>query len=261
MLSRTENAIGFRGRIQSLCYLTIHYSIRSGRFLRPCFQYFHDLVALREGDMVLYPCRVAGSEAVFLLRSGNLGDYCVAGELTDGIYSAPDFTPDQIVDCGANIGAFSLFAGKKYPHAKLTCFEPDEENLRVLKLNLLRNGIAAEIRECGVWSKSGMLYYHPASSITGLVSEEKSDFPIPVQKVVVESQMSWVKLDVEGAEYEVIPDLLKRTPKPKFLSIELHFFNKKGRPIVEMLNEHGYRLKGYIDDQLECVVFDAGLRN
>ncbi len=259
MLSRMRNVVGLRGRIQSLCYLSNHYSFRSVRFFRPCFQYFHDLVALREGDMVLYPCRVAGIEAVFLLRSGNLGDYCVAGEMTDGIYSAPDFSPDQIVDCGANIGAFSLFAGKKYPHAKLTCFEPDPDNLRVLKLNLSKNGIAAEIRECGVWSKSGTLYYHPASSITGLVSEEKSDFPIPVAKVVLQSQMSWVKLDVEGAEYEVIPDLLQRTPKPKFLSIELHFFNKKGRPIVELLEKLGYRLEGYIDDRLECVVFDASI--
>jgi hypothetical protein len=51
--------------------------------------------------------------------------------------------------------------------------------------------------------------------------------------------------------------MLSRTPLPKFLSLELHYFNLKGRDIVDALEKHNYKLKGYINDRLECVVFDA----
>ncbi len=194
-----------------------------------------------------------------MLRYGNKGDYRVAGEMTEGIYSAPDFVPEEIHDCGANIGAFSIFAAKKFPQSKLICFEPDRDNLELLKKNLELNGIRAEIHECGVWDKSGVLYYHPYSSITGQVSEEKSDFPIPVQRLNVTTPHSWVKMDIEGSEYIVIPDMLSRTPLPKFLSLELHYFNVKGREIVDALEKNNYTLHGYIKDSLECVVFDASL--
>jgi FkbM family methyltransferase len=194
-----------------------------------------------------------------MLRFGNSGDYRIAGEFTEGIYSEPDFIPEEIHDCGANIGAFSIFAAKKFPLSKLICFEPDRDNLKLLKKNLELNGIHAEINECGVWNKTGVLYYHPSSSITGQVSEEKSDFPILVQRLNVTTSKSWVKMDIEGSEYIVIPDMLARSPLPKFLSLELHYFNVKGRPIVDALEKNNYKLRGYIKDFLECVVFDASL--
>lgn len=42
-----------------------------------------------------------------------------------------------IFDIGAHIGMFSKFVLYKKPKASLWCFEPDKENMRVLKMNLL----------------------------------------------------------------------------------------------------------------------------
>jgi FkbM family methyltransferase len=259
LLVATSNATSVRCRLQAIYYLSVHYTLFSAKYFNFLLRFMHDLVATREGQLVCYNCSAAGQDVVFMLRYANLGDYRIAGELTDGIYTAPDFVPEEIFDCGANIGAFSIFAAKKFPQSKLVCFEPDFENLALLKQNLRLNGINAEIKECGVWNKNGTLYYHPASSITGQVSKEKSDFPIPVERLNIMTFRSWVKLDIEGAEYVVIPDLLRCFPLPGFLSVELHFFHQKGRPIVLALEEHNYKLKGYIDDRLECVVFDAEL--
>ncbi len=258
-LTKSVNAIGFRCRLQALYYLSNYYTCYSIRFLKPIFKIFHDLVALPDAGLIRYCCTVAGARVVFMLRYNNLGDYCVAGELTDGIYSAPTFTPTEIYDCGANIGAFTLFAAKTFPSAAITCFEPDADNVALLEINLGLNGIVADIKNSGVWNKNGTLYYHPASSITGLVSDEKSDYPLSVESLVLNSPLAWVKLDIEGAEYVVIPDLLSRLPLPKSLSVELHFFNAKGRPIIKLLERNDYKLSGYIDDSLECVVFNACL--
>lgn len=259
IFSRSANALGFRCRIQSLYYLSNHYNFNSIYCMRPIFMMCHDFVAQRESNLIRYSCIVADTQVVIMLRNKNAGDYCIAGELTDGIYSAPNFTPAEIYDCGANIGAFSIFASKTFPSAAITCFEPDADNVALLKINLGLNGIIADIKYSGVWNKKGTLYYHPASSITGLVSDEKSDYPIFVESLILSSPLAWVKLDVEGAEYVVIPDLLSRLPLPKSLSIELHFFNAKGRPIIKLLERNNYKLSGYIDDSLECVVFNASL--
>ena len=257
LFAATSSAKGIRCRVQAVYYLSIHYSLRSSKYCNFLFRFFHDLVVEKEGNLIFYSCLTSGEEAILMLRFGDKGDYRIAGEMTESIYSAPDFVPEEIHDCGANIGAFSIFAGKKFPQSQLICFEPDRGNLELLRKNLELNGIRAEIHECGVWDKTGVLYYHPSSSITGQVSEEKSDFPIPVQRLNVTTSHSWVKMDIEGSEYIVIPDMLSRPPLPKFLSLELHYFNVKGRDIVDALEKHNYKLKGYINDRLECVVFDA----
>ena len=259
LLSATSNARGFRCRVQAVYYLSIHHSLKSAKYGDFLFHFFHDLVAVRQGNLVSYCYSIGGENAILMLRPDNNGDYRIAGESTASIYSAPGFAPEEIHDCGANIGGFSIFAAKKFPQSKLICFEPDRDNLELLKRNLELNGIHAEIHECGVWNKAGVLYYHPSSSITGQVSEEKSDFPIPVQRLNVTTSHSWVKMDIEGSEYIVIPDMLSRTPLPKFLSLELHYFNLKGRDIVDALEKNNYSLHGYIKDFMECVVFDASL--
>jgi FkbM family methyltransferase len=259
LFNASLNAKSLRCQLQAIYYLSIHYSLGSAKYFDFLFRFLHDLVAAREGKLIRYCCSVGSENAVIMLRFGNSGDYRIAGEFTEGIYSEPDFIPEEIHDCGANIGAFSIFAAKKFPLSKLICFEPDRDNLKLLKKNLELNGIHAEINECGVWNKTGVLYYHPSSSITGQVSEEKSDFPILVQRLNVTTSKSWVKMDIEGSEYIVIPDMLARSPLPKFLSLELHYFNVKGRPIVDALEKNNYKLRGYIKDFLECVVFDASL--
>lgn len=259
LFAATSNAKSLRFRIQAVYYLSIHYSLKSSKYCNFIFRFCHDLVVARQGNLIFYSCSISGKDAILALRYGNKGDYRIAGEMTEGIYSAPDFAPEVIYDCGANIGAFSIYASKKFPKSQLICFEPDGDNLKLLRKNLELNGICAEIYECGVWDKSGVLYYHPYSSITGQVSEEKSDFPIPVQRLNVTTSHSWVKMDIEGSEYIVIPDMLSRTPLPKFLSLELHYFNVKGRDIVDALEKNNYTLNGYIKDFMECVVFDASL--
>lgn len=71
------------------------------------------------------------------------------------------------------------------------------------------------------------------------------------------SQNVWVKLDIEGAEYQVLPALLKGSIRPRYLSLELHFFDTKGSQLVELLSKHEYEINGYFDTNSICAVFDA----
>src|SRR5919108_6579842 len=61
---------------------------------------------------------------------------------------------DTVVDIGAHIGLYSLIAAKRVgPSGKVIAIEPDPENFKILKKNLLLNQLSnVEPLECAVYS-------------------------------------------------------------------------------------------------------------
>ncbi len=263
ILSLFKKAAQLRGittKFQGLLYLSIERDNQAGRRIRKWIQPIHEALMKSSDGLISLRLQLAGHSKCIFLRKGNFGDYQVAGELLDEVYRSPSFAPQVVYDCGANIGIFSLYAASCFPAAKIICFEPDKNNLALLRKNLLANGITAEIREAGVWDKNGTIYYHPGdSSILGMTNEQPSPFPIRVERLEIATPDTWVKLDVEGAEYQVLPTLLRSHPLPRHISIELHFYDTKGQQIIELFKAGGYQLHGYFDPQNICAVFDAEL--
>jgi FkbM family methyltransferase len=63
------------------------------------------------------------------------------------------------------------------------------------------------------------------------------------------SKIDLLKIDIEGAEYEVIPDILESEIDVKQLQIEIHpdLFpdgKKKTRELIKKLNQHGFKIFG-----------------
>ncbi|HEX2408390.1 MAG TPA: FkbM family methyltransferase, partial [Nitrososphaeraceae archaeon] len=58
------------------------------------------------------------------------------------------------------------------------------------------------------------------------------------------SEVNWMKIDVEGAELEVLKgahDILSNSKRIKLL-IEIHDVNKLYKPIVEILDSHNFKI-------------------
>jgi FkbM family methyltransferase len=260
LLRKSAQLRGIKAKLQALLYLSIERDNKAGHRIRRWIQPLHEAWIKPVDGLISLQLQLAGNSRRLFLRKGNFGDYQVVGELLDGAYRPPSFIPQVVYDCGANIGVFSLYAATCFPSSKIICFEPDKDNLALLRKNLATNGIAADIREAGVWYKKCILYYHPGrSSIEGITNEEPSPFPIPAECLEIKNADVWVKLDVEGAEYQVLPILLRSQPLPRYLSIELHFFHTRGQEIVNLLKTSGYRLHGYLNQECICAVFDAEL--
>ena len=66
-----------------------------------------------------------------------------------------------------------------------------------------------------------------------------------------------MKLDIEGGEYEVLPTLLENGQYPRWISLEIHYFNTKGQSIMSLLRKHGYKIRGGEDRELDCTVISA----
>jgi len=63
---------------------------------------------------------------------------------------------------------------------------------------------------------------------------------------------TWLKLDVEGGEYEIVPVLLKSTPRLRLITMEIHEFNLRGDSLLRLLRESGYSIAG--DTNAGCTI-------
>jgi hypothetical protein len=204
--------------------------------------------------------KLCGRKSIFLMREGNFADYLIGGELVWGAYSPPKKTPTLIVDGGANIGMFSVLAHAYFPDVPIVCYEPDKANLRQLERNCVANEISADIMPKALWSKETTLYYHAGASYAGYVDENPPGEEIACAVPRVQDGC-WLKLDIEGAEYEVLPQILASGVRPEFISMEIHSNKEKGGTLVRLLENSGYQLKHAYDPNPDCINIEAELRS
>jgi FkbM family methyltransferase len=65
-----------------------------------------------------------------------------------GQYRRPGFelrADDTVIDIGANIGMFALWAAPQIPRGRLICVEPNPEAVQALRMNILRNDLSNAI--------------------------------------------------------------------------------------------------------------------
>jgi len=121
----------------------------------------------------------------------------------------------RILDIGANIGNHTVWFEKVLKASKVTVIEPHERSIALLKINSLLNGLTAvDLSHLGIafGSVEGMGRFHIAQSfnIAGaeVLEDDAGTVPIRVgDKVIGDLDYDFVKVDVEGAEIEVIKGL------------------------------------------------------
>lgn len=144
---------------------------------------------------------------------------------------------DIIIDIGAHIGLFALYASQFCKTGKIYCFEPIEENFDLLvsnlKLNNIKNVIATR---SAVSHKTGnvTIYLNQDESAHSMyVPASKS---VQVQSVSVKDIIDFnnlekcdlIKIDCEGSEYEIINSLpVTYFDKINKMCIEYHFASEK----------------------------------
>lgn len=115
-----------------------------------------------------------------------------------------------IIDCGANIGLATLWFGRMFPRAKIISIEPDQQNLKILRLNTLPIQDRLELVEGGVWCENGGLrIINPESGSAAFRVEFKADRTQATIDAYTVSDLCRiggssnplvVKLDIEGSQ-------------------------------------------------------------
>lgn len=133
-----------------------------------------------------------------------------------GYLAKHSLNPGEIVvDCGAYIGEFTLYAAKAVgSEGRVIAFEPDAANYKKLIANIGLNGLKNVIPvNKGLWSAEGVLKY-VGDSVRGysFMLGEGAAGAVDVPVTTLDSELAalgitrvdFIKADVEGAELELI---------------------------------------------------------
>jgi FkbM family methyltransferase len=156
----------------------------------------------------------------------NFIDQILVRRLNDFI---PDTSHPVILDCGANIGFSTLAYKRQFPMARIIAFEPDPQLLPVLRRNLeVNHAHDVRVEAAAVWVERGEMPWflegidgsHLDLSARG--SQNTTTVPTIDLAQYLNTPVDLLKLDVEGAEFEILRHLKGKLGQVKNLSIECH---------------------------------------
>jgi FkbM family methyltransferase len=165
---------------------------------------------------------------------------------------------DVVLDVGAHIGSFTLKAAKEVGlEGRVVSFEPSSENFKLLTLNVNSNDYGnATLFNVAVGSAPGTAKLNLGSrkgtnsllSDSGVENVGTEQVPIRTLDSVTDelklSKVSFVKIDVEGFELEVLKGarniLASNHPS---IAMETHDFGPSEEEIGNFLRAFGYVVK------------------
>lgn len=162
-----------------------------------------------------------------------------------------------VLDCGAHVGLFSVYAAKRCPKGKVVAVEPSPLNLELLRENIERN----ELRNVSIhpWA----LAARPGKGEIHFSSEYASDYVItpvmgnptsmtlPVEFHTLDELLEreaveaceLLKMDIEGSELEAFRGGERALAVSRQLLLEIHKQVVKVEDVVALVKGGGFRHK------------------
>jgi len=164
-------------------------------------------------------------------------------------YSGRNFTfndSDIIIDIGSHIGLFTLYASQFCKQGKIICYEPIKENYQLLLSNIELNHLSnVECYNKAVSKSNSPIRIYINSDESGHSMFDPQENFIDVDSISLQQiiddhhidSIDFLKIDCEGAEYEIIENLPKsRFSQIKKMIIEYHLADKKPFLLKNLLN-------------------------
>ena len=149
--------------------------------------------------------------------------------------------PDRpyIIDCGANIGLSVIYLKHKFPGAEIVAFEPDPANFDLLSRNIAAMGYDnITLRKEAVWKESTILHFSNKGSTDSKIENENTADSIEVQAVrlkdLLTKKVDFLKIDIEGAEVEVLKDLDGHLQQVSNMFVEYHGTFEQNNELAEL---------------------------
>lgn len=184
-----------------------------------------------------------------------------------------------ILDCGANMGLSVLYFSRQYPEHQIIAFEPDSAIFKILEENVLNFNLNnVTLHQRAVWKEEAELTFHSDGGMGGSINyiyEMTNQSVTKIQAVPLSnwlnSQVDFLKLDIEGAEYEVLESCEKLLGNASHIFFEYH--NDINKPqtlhiLLGMIEKAGFRyhlkesssrMRPFVDETLICERFDMAI--
>ncbi len=186
------------------------------------------------------------------------------------IYHFSAQRPDPfILDCGSNIGMSVLYFKLIYPEARIIGFEPDPAVFRCLQQNVASNRLTGvELIQAALSSQEASLVFQSDGNYGGHLGERlpkerpdrRTEIRVPSTRLChyLTEPVDFLKMNIEGAEWEVLRDSQDELRKVKQMVIEYHHLPGLPRTlhrILELLDHQGFEyLVNDLDSQTNRAV-------
>lgn len=154
-----------------------------------------------------------------------------------------------ILDCGSNIGLSVIYFKHLWPEAIIHAFEPDPDLFNILQFNVESFACRdVTLNNAALWVENAEVDFYSEGGFSGRISVDGQGERERVRCVrlrdLLETKVDFLKLDIEGAEVEVIADCSDRLHNVKHIFIEYH--SQVGRKqqldvILKALTDAGFR--------------------
>lgn len=218
----------------------------------------------RDGKLEIQYRTNGQSRRIFLRTSQLRSDLCSALELAVGdcyrLGVMPE--PELIIDGGGNTGLFTLAAAARWPQAKVTICEPVPDNLAVLQEHLQLNHLKAEVLPICLGAAAGHARFYCREANQGSFSNDlpyTSEIKVRVRTLSdvcgdLTGRPTLIKLDIEGAEVDVLEEFL-RWPRQRMTIIgELHRTRQQKPRLSDLLRRHRWK-SHFFDESEHCSQF------
>ncbi len=157
-----------------------------------------------------------------------------------------------IIDCGANLGMSVIYFKKLYPKASILAFEADDHVFKFLEKNVKSFGYDnVELVNKAVWNGNGELTFLAEGGAGGrLEASETGDHvykkvpSVRLRDYLTGKKVDFLKMDIEGAEYDVLKDCADALSDIDFMFIEYHSMidrEQNLQEILEIIKNAGFR--------------------
>src|ERR671910_32793 len=223
---------------------------------------------LKPGNSTLLKFKVPKYDYEFYCRI-NKDDFKIMTIHEDDIITR--FTPkegDIVIDIGAHIGLYTIISSKRVgANGKVVAIEANPSNFEMLNSNIKLNQLTNIISlNNAVYSKETKIkLYLPGEELgdtiyNTIVSDraKNEDKFVEVSantldyllqsKGIEQEQVNWIKIDVEGAEFEVLKGATNILSNSKDIALLIEIHNLKDstnlyRPIIEFLKLYNFKIE------------------
>ncbi|MCB9283030.1 MAG: FkbM family methyltransferase [Lewinellaceae bacterium] len=158
----------------------------------------------------------------------------------------------RIIDCGSNIGLSIIYFKRRFPHAEVIGFEPDPELLNYAQQNIdnfcMKDNVT--LINKAVWKYNGTIPFYIEGTLGGAIVENA----IPKDNVIevpcidistlLKNRVDFLKIDIEGAELEVLDHCKNNLHVVENMFVEFHGFKNKQQTLnqlLEIISSAGFR--------------------
>jgi FkbM family methyltransferase len=152
-----------------------------------------------------------------------------------------DVDDPVIIDGGAHIGLASIYFSKKFPNSTIYAYEADPNIAKLLKENIKSFNLQnVKAFSKAIWKDDKGVFFKNSGDDSGYVYNFNTGPGIRVpsirlRNILEQNKIEFLKLDVEGSEYDVVEDCDGALTNVKKIIVEVHSFNTSENSLGRLL--------------------------